>query len=60
MILGLCGGGELDEDDGDRGRRGSHPERHKSSVLQRVDHLLCPQFGGVLTVPGIRFCKFRR
>ena len=53
MILGLCGGGERDEGDGDRGRRGSHPERHRSSVLRRVDHLLCPLFGGVLTVPGI-------
>jgi hypothetical protein len=55
MILGLCGGGERDEGDGDRGRRGSHPERHRSNVLRRVDHLLCPPFGGVLTVPGDQF-----
>jgi len=51
MIRGVGGEGGRDGGDVGRGRRDSPPERRKSSVRRRVDRLLYPLFGAVLTVP---------
>lgn len=60
MILGLRGEGVRDGGDGGRGRRDSPPERRKSSVQLRVDHLLYPLFVAVLRVPCISLFRRRR
>lgn len=49
-----------DGGDGGRGRRDSRPERRKSSVQLRVDHLLFRLFEAVLIVPCISLFRQRK